>query len=110
MNGNITIKLGTDAVSDHLSRLYLCGAAGEYQHIDQPGSTITVIKHGKATTTVRMTPGAVTELLDDMAYQVEWSTERYQRAYRGQCARALAAVRKQLAADVQPADDPAVTA
>jgi hypothetical protein len=78
------IRIGASAVSDHLSRLYERGEDGRYRHIDN-GGTITVINETKNQATIELDKVALSEFINDMDYQVEFTEGQY----RTQCKRAL---------------------
>jgi hypothetical protein len=94
-----TIKLGTLAISDHVSRLYdefQPRPDGTLVHVDGEASgMIKVITEGKKISLVEMTAEAVKEFLSDMEYQIEVAEGEWDRPYRTQCQRAYASVCKQ---------------
>lgn len=91
------IKVGEHALSDHIARLYESSSANSYVHVDgEHAGRIDIIKRTKTTVQVMMSEEAIKEFVDDMDYQVEFMDSQSDRAYRNQCRRALASVRKQL--------------
>lgn len=103
---NYKLQISTNALDDHMDRLYDEWSSTEIDpnaapHVDGPHmGVITIIKRNARTTTVEMTHMAVREFVSDMEYQVECCEDDFQRAYRNQCRRALASVRKQMAKEV----------
>lgn len=94
-------QISTNVIRDHIDRLYdewsVRGSdTREIPHVDGPDSgVITVVKYGTPTSVVLMTDDAVREFISDMAYQVEFMDDPWMGAYRAQCKRALASIKKQ---------------
>jgi hypothetical protein len=70
---------------------------GSTAHVDgKESGLIKVINEGKRTSTVEMDYNAVKEFLSDMEYQIEIAEDLWDKAYRGQCMRAMSSVVKQI--------------
>ncbi len=84
------INISTNALSDHLSRLY-----EGINHVDQPSCKIETVKIGNKSSVIIMTDDAITEFIADMEYQIEFADCAYERNYKSQCQRALQSIIKQ---------------
>jgi hypothetical protein len=97
--------LSTVIVNDHLDRLYclvpLNSRSETYVHVYEEGlpasevdRIIIIDRRGTKVTTVSMTESSLIELIDDLAYQVEFREYEHDRAFVGACKRALVQLRK----------------
>lgn len=96
-------RLSSQALSDHLSRLYGDVEGGKQIHVDGEASgRIRIVKETKHRTTFLADSAAINEFMDDMDYQVEVSVDDYDaRRYGAICKRAYDSIAKQLIKEVK---------
>jgi len=96
-------RLSSQAISDHLSRLYGDAEGDTEIHVDGAASgRIRIVKETKHRATFLADSAAINEFLDDMDYQVEVSVDDLDaRRYGAICKRAYDSIAKQLAKEVK---------
>ena len=101
MTEQIRLRISTTALDDHDNRLYGHDDSTDTVRVHQDivGATYTIIKRTPSITVVDMSTEAITEFLDDAAYQYEFtidSDDGYTVLIAKAFGRAISSVRKQI--------------